>query len=416
MQEQKLAKIIKGIVGDLLIMANADIKPNFSAVARKYGIDRATVKKYYEAGGITIKEPIKKESKYDKYKDLIEEKMADPLVKISALYQYMCNKYGDEINFTYSGLKAYVERNDLRNKTSNITPHVLYETAPGEQLQVDWKESLRIETVNGEIIEFNIFSATLGYSRFHQFIFSFGKGEDDFLRCLIEVLRRLGGKPKKIKTDNMTAIVSITGSNRKKHPRILQFEKDLGTSINLCDVRSPETKGKCEVSNKFMDWLFPYNKEIKDVNHLIEMIDVINKQCNNQINDRTHLPPITLFKEEKEYLDPLPSSILLNSYISNIEKCEVKDTLLVSYNGNKYSVPSKYIGKKVTLTSSANKLYIYFNTELIACHEITNNDINYDLNHYSEGLCKRLKTNNNDDIIEMAKNNLNRLSKLGGKK
>ena len=177
MQEQKLAKIIKGMVGDLLLMANADIKPNFSAVARKYGIDRATVKKYYEAGGITIKEPIKKESKYDKYKDLIEEKMADPLVKISALYQYMCNKYGDEINFTYSGLKAYVERNDLRNKTSNITPHVLYETAPGEQLQVDWKESLRIETVNGEIIEFNIFSATLGYSRFHQFIFSFEKGE-----------------------------------------------------------------------------------------------------------------------------------------------------------------------------------------------------------------------------------------------
>ena len=80
------------------------------------------------------------------------------------------------------------------------------------------------------------------------------------------------------------------------------------------------------------------------------------------------------------------------------------------------NLPSKYIGKKVTLTSSANKLYIYFNTELIACHEITNNDINYDLNHYSEGLCKRLKTNNNDDIIEMAKNNLNRLSKLGGKK
>ena len=140
-----------------------------------------------------------------------------------------------------------------------------------------------------------------------------------FFRCLIDVLHKIGGLPKTVKTDNMTAIVSLRNSSRKKHPSILQFENDLGTKISLCEPRSPETKGKVEVSNKFMDWLKPYDGEVKDVDDLIRIINIINKQCNDQINDRTRIPPIKLFQKEKELLSPLPSKILLDTYIKNID-------------------------------------------------------------------------------------------------
>lgn len=403
------------LIGDLLIMDSLNIKPNYSALARKYGLDRATVKKYYELGGLPIKSLTQRKSKYDEYDELIKEKMQDPSVKITALYQYMLNKFKNKINFTYSGLKAYIERKGYRSIEENNTPHVLYETPPGEQLQCDWKEDLKIETVDGKTIEFNIFSATLGYSRFHVFIFTFGKTEYDFYRCMIETLSKLGGKPKKIKTDNMSALVSIIGGKRQKHPSVLQFEKDLGIEINFCQIRTPETKGKVEVSNKFMDWLRPYNKEIKDVDDLIRIIEIINKQCNSQVNDRTHVPPATLFKEEKEYLSPLPSKILLNSYISNIDTQIVPATLLVSYKGSKYSVPQKYIGKKVQLVPQDNKLYIYFNMELIVCHVITNNEINYKESHYIEALATRINTKK-DDVEEMAKQNLELFNKIGGAK
>ena len=31
-------------------------------------------------------------------------------------------------------------------------PHVRYETKPGQQLQVDWKENLRMTTIHSEVI------------------------------------------------------------------------------------------------------------------------------------------------------------------------------------------------------------------------------------------------------------------------
>lgn len=137
MQKQSYSNWKGRLVGDLLGIDLLNIKPNISALVRKYNLNRVTVKKYYESGGMPQKMRLKRNSKYDEYDELIREKMSDSLVKISALYQYMKNRYKDKINFTYSGLKSYIERKGYRNINSNIVPHVLYETAPGEQFQCD---------------------------------------------------------------------------------------------------------------------------------------------------------------------------------------------------------------------------------------------------------------------------------------
>lgn len=62
---------------------------------------------------------------------------------------------------------------------------------------------------------------------------------------------------------------------------------------------------------------------------------------------------------------------------------EVPQTLLISYKGNGYSVPAKYIGKRVKIYPIGQKLYIYFNTELISIHEISNKKFNYHKEDYS---------------------------------
>ena len=70
----------------------------------------------------------------------------------------------------------------------------------------------------------------------------------------------------------MKAIVSIEGNKRYKYNEIIQFEKDLGIKIRLCKVRTPETKGKVESSNRFVNRLLAYNNEIEDKNELIKAI------------------------------------------------------------------------------------------------------------------------------------------------
>lgn len=38
------------VIGDLKVMKDMNIKPNFSELQRIHGIDRHTIRKYYEAG------------------------------------------------------------------------------------------------------------------------------------------------------------------------------------------------------------------------------------------------------------------------------------------------------------------------------------------------------------------------------
>ena len=102
------------------------------------------------------------------------------------LYNYLRNVH-PEIKGTYSGFCDYLRRKDIRCKVS-VTPHPLYETPPGKQIQADWKENLSIHLKDGTLVEFNVFSATLGYSREHVFLLSFTKTEEDFIRCTITSL------------------------------------------------------------------------------------------------------------------------------------------------------------------------------------------------------------------------------------
>lgn len=399
------------ILGELRIYKGMNMKPNYSALQRKYGIDRHTIKKYYVNDGIKHKERKPKVSKYDKYEKEILEIMQEPEITIRALYQYLIDKYG-ELEFTYSGLKSFTLRKGIKRKGRNIEAHVRFETKPGEQLQVDWKEDIEMTSSLEEKFKFNIFGATLGYSRQHVFIYSKTRTTEDFLRCTIDTFNKLGGLPNHIKTDNMAAIVSITNGTKKKHPIILQFEKDTGVKIKLCKVHSPETKGKVESANRFLQWLLPYNHRFKDESELIDIINKINISVNKTVNQTTNIPPIVLFKKEKEHLNPIPSKILLESYISNVETQTVPPTLLVSYKGNGYSVPQSYIGKRVKLIPVTNKLYIYFNTELITIHDISLNQFNYQQEHYVEALKSRIK-DPNQDINQIAIDNLKLLEKVG---
>ena len=59
-----------------------------------------------------------------------------------------------------------------------------------------------------------------------------------------------------------------------------------------------------------------------------------------------------------------------------------------------------------------NKLYVYYNRDLVTVHEISEKNINYKEEHYIEGLSKALKSIEQEDIERLAKENLERLNRL----
>lgn len=384
------------------------IKPNFSELSRKYDIDRHTLKKHYESGGQKQRKKRTYSSMLDKYYDVIVEKLKISGITYIGIYKLLVDRYS--YKGSYSLLKNYIMKKGLKKeKTKRI--HIRYETPPANQLQVDWKENLKIITKHGEVIEFNLFAATLGYSRLHKFVYSESKTREGFMRCLIDTLYTIGGLPEEILTDNMKAIVSIEGNKKYKYNEIIQFEKDLGIKIRLCKVRTPETKGKVESSNRFVNRLLAYNNEIEDKNELIKIIDKLNKDINEEINQETNVPPIVLFKKEKKYLKPLPNNHVLDSYIVIEAICTVPSTLLVPFHGSKYSVPAKYLNKRVKLIKENNLLYIYYNTELIRTHEISKRKNNYNKEDYYEGIKQSIKRSEKS-IEEITEENLKLLGDI----
>ena len=396
-------------IGHLNFLKGCGIIPNFSELERLYNIDRRTLKKYYDNGGIPKRKKREYHSELDDYIEIIKSKFEEPGNTKKGIYEFLLDKY--KIKTSYNNFKAYCLRKGLKPTKLSQTPHPRYETDPGEHLQVDWKEDLELTSRHGEVFHFNIYSATLGYSRKHIFLYTVNKTESDFLRCTIDTFRLLGGLPKVILTDNMSAVVTVKGNKKHKHPKILAFEKDTGVKIKLCKARTPQTKGKDESANRFVNRLNAYNNDFEDLNDLLRIIENLNVRCNEECNQTTKIPPNILFQKEKEYLLPLPNQVMLESYLDNSFISKVPETMLINYKGNSYSVPKEYIGKSVKCVPDDNKLYIYFNTKLIHVYDISLNKINYDKNDYIDAL-KTITQSNGDDIEKLALKNLERLARI----
>lgn len=393
------------LITQLQILKMSDTKPNFSELARMYNLDRRTVKKYYE--GYTGKPAHRdKSSILDQYQDIIKTKLAIKGINMMSVYQFLITKIGPDDIGSYSNFRKYVVSKGLKPPKTQ-KGHPRYETAPGIQAQVDWKENVTLTNRYGENFTFQVFDYKLGYSRYPVFIYKLTKTRQDVFNCLIECFKTTGGVPRKILFDNMSSVVDRDGNKINISNAMKAFAKDFGFEIDLCKPRHPFTKGKVEAANKFHTWLLAYDHEFDDENDIIEILAHITKTVREKVCQETGIPPILLFQKEKEYLQPLPDTSIIESYLSFDRQTIVRNDSMVCYNNSRYSVPPAYIGKPVKLHIENDKLLIYYSTDLIATHTLSDKRLNYNASHYKELLSKYVK--NSDAIDDMALNNLKQM-------
>lgn len=387
----------------LNIIKLMDLKPNFSDLARQYGFDRRTVKKYYE--GYEGKPKTRnKTSKLDKYKDEIIEKLQIKGIKVKAIYEYFLDK-GYDVG-GYSNFNKYIKNNDLK-PASKSKGHPRFETPPGKQAQVDWKEDLKLISKYNEEFIINVFNYKLGNSRYCHFEYKKHRTQQDVFDSLIKAFKETGGVPKEILFDNMRTVVDIVDNRRRINTKMQAFADDFSFKISLCKPRKSYTKGKVEAANKFVEWLLAYNYDFEDEDDLISIIKNINNKVNQYVCQATGVPPILLFQKEKEYLQPLPKNLIIESYMDHELRTSVHKDSLVNYKGRKYSVPPKYIGKDVLLNQIDNQLYIYCNIELIRIHQLSDKNFNYEPEDYKALMAQSIKDEN--DLENIVLENLNTL-------
>ena len=370
-------------------------------IARELGCDWRTAKKRYELqqnieNGNPL--PLKEHSSIlDPYKHIIDAKLEIAGITASAIYHFLID------NTDYSGKYGLV-KNYVKNNKEKIPKraNIRIPKTPAKVAQVDWKEDLTLISKQGESFTFNIFLVTLPFSEKKYSRLTLDKKQDTVITSLIYVFIYFDGIPKEIWFDNMLTIVDASKMNQhdRINDKIKQFAKDMGFNPIPCRTRRPESKGTVEAFAKLTSRLLAYNHEFESIEDLEKIIDTFNTNINNEVSQAHNRVINEIFTYEKEYLLPLPNNKVFSSYLSNRQTRKVAKDSMISFNGNKYSVPVKYIGFDLNVIKKDNSLYIYDNINLIRCHQISNNPFNYNSEDIKDILLSDLLRNSSQQKVE----------------
>ena len=391
---------------------------NKTELARRFNCDPRTINRYIKIANGTLKPKERThtyKSKLDDYKELIINKVDNYGCTAMSVYKLIKKK-----GYTgkYSIVADFVSKHkDTETKKATIR----FETNPGLQRQVDWKEDLKLINRSGEEFKINIFLMVLGYSRYKYIELTSDRSQSTLFKCLINAFDFFNGTPKEILFDNMKTVVDHAKSSFTStifNESFTYFARDAGFKPIACRPYRPQTKGKVESLAKLMDRLKAYNEEFDTWDDLKIIVNEFMKDINNEISQATYEQPRILFEKEKEHLLPKPNLNTLYSYISDQEDKTVKVNResMIKYEGRKYSVPIKYIGERMkVICDDYNTLHIYYNENLVISHPKTSKPYNYTLDTAYEILkSDAMKHNTDDEILTYVKNNLIQLDNKFG--
>ena len=155
---------------------------NKSEIARRFNCSINTVNKYLdiqENNNITRKYT----SKLDDFKGIIIEKTDDFSANGRAIFNFIKDK-----GFTGSyGTVSKFIREHKQEEQNKAT--MRFETTPGFQAQVDWKENFKLINKDGKQFEINIFLMILGYSRYKYIELTLDKTQDTLFECIIHACK-----------------------------------------------------------------------------------------------------------------------------------------------------------------------------------------------------------------------------------
>ena len=385
------------------------IKPNYSKIARQYNCDPRTVKRYY----LNQQQTNRKQRTVTKVLDGFEAIVINKIecgANAYAIYNFIKSK-GYKGGYTTVKNFCFKYRKEKQHKVS-----MRFETSPGFQAQVDWKEKFKLSNRNGEIIEFNVFIVVLGYSRMKYLMITKDRTQTTVFKGLLESFKYFNGVPKELLFDNMKTIVDISRTQFNKpyyNEKLYSFSKDAGFMPKSCLAYKPQTKGKVEAVAKLINRLKVYNNEFDTFSDLDLIVRNFNDEINREVSASTGKSPIERFKEEQKYLNPLPNLDIFEEYLNlKPNKRKVTSESMINVDGKKYSVPPQYINLDVFFQINNNNIIIFDEYHVEICrHHISRKKFNYRLEDYKQIVSQTI--NNEELITNICNRNLSIYDQIG---
>lgn len=339
---------------------------NISGIARVTGLDRKTVRRCLRraqwrayqraAAAATLLSP---------HAAWLAERA--PQVRYSAriLYQELCSTRGytggyDIVKLAVRPLRAQAALDSLTQ--------CRFETAPGQQSQVDWGQ-VRVAFDSGPA-KIHIFVMTLGYSR-RAYAEGFEHERIGALMAAHEAaFGHFGGHTAEMLYDRMRTVVLPTEDGKPRwNPTFKAFAEHWGFEPRVCRPYRAQTKGKVESGVKYVKRNFLPGRHFRDLADFnAQLAAWLTEIADVRVHGTTHQRPIDRFAEESAHL--VRTAGQPSFLAAMVRDRVVPGDWLVSIDANRYSVPCTLIGKTVQVLRIGGHWQISHRGELVAEHAV----------------------------------------------
>ena len=258
-----------------------------------------------------------------------------------------------------------------RSQRASQVATVRFETAPGEQMQVDVGQ--RLVSIAGNLVRVFFVCAVLGFSR-RLFVRAFlSARQDDWREGIAGAFERFGGVPRTLLIDNDGALVigrDEATQTARLHPAFAAFCRDFGVEARVCRPYRARTKGKTESGVKYVKRNAIAGRAFGSFAEFAGHLDGWMREADERVHGTTHERPIDRFRrEEAAALRPLPANPLPLRERHLHRK--VANDALVDVDTVRYSVPHRLVRTGVEVLVGQSEVRIYSGAELVATHART---------------------------------------------
>ncbi|HSC31640.1 MAG TPA: IS21 family transposase [Gemmatimonadaceae bacterium] len=335
-------------------------------IAKQLGVARNTVRRYRRApvtAGLQVRPAARKLSEADRH--VARELYTSVAAGNAVVVQRLLAERG--VVVTARTIERAVA--DLRRaERAAALATVRVETAPGEQLQIDFGQQ-RI-AIAGVAVRVFLLVAVLSYSR-RLFVKAFlNERGDDWREGIAAAFRHFEGVPRVLLGDNARPLVH--GRDRATgtvtfHPAYLAFCRDWDVQPRACAPYRARTKGKTEAGVKFVKRNglagLGFASFAALEQHLAEWMVLADQRRHGT----TREAPIVRFdRDERVRLRRLPDRALPRR-VQRVRRRVALDAF-VDVDTVRYSVPHRLVRDHVEVAVGDHRVDIFHGTELVATH------------------------------------------------
>jgi transposase len=328
-------------------------------ISRALQVSRATVRKIVRSNSTSVPE-IQRKEKAEPFRQQILDLLASCKGNLVRVHEELM---AGGAALSYQALTAFCRRQGIGQ--TPVVPAGQYHFEPGVEMQHD--TSPHEVEVGGRKYKAQTASAVLCYSRMLFFQIAPTFQRFDCKVFLTDAVRYMNGAPTRVMIDN-THVVVLRGTGREMIPvpEMEAFAERLGFRFVAHERGDANRSARVERPFAFIENNFLAGRAFTSWQDLNQQARQWCDKVNSTYKKHLRAVPRELFAIERLHLKPLPAWI---PEVYRLHQRTVDVEGYVSVNSIRYSVPVSWIGRRVEIRETRDKIEIELDARHIVTHD-----------------------------------------------